>query len=97
MKRYFVYILASYKNGTIYVGVTGNLENRISLHQRNIVKGFTKRFSVHNLVHVEEFDTAIEAIVREKQIKHWTRKWKIELIEKDNPNWNDLTETLNTL
>ena len=94
MKRCFVYILASYKNGTLYIGVTGNLRTRISLHQSDLIKGFTKKYTVHNLVYFEEYDNPTEAIIREKQLKKWNRKWKIELIEKLNPNWNDLSEDL---
>ncbi len=97
MKRYFIYILASYRNGTIYVGVTGNLSKRIELHKKTAVKGFTKKYFVHNLVYFEEYNTAIEAIAREKQLKNWKRSWKIELIEKTNPDWNDLSGALNSL
>ena len=87
-----MYILASYKNGTLYIGVTGNLENRISIHKNDIVKGFTKKFAVHSLVHLEEFENSLQAIAREKQLKHWKRDWKIELIEKSNPDWNDISD-----
>jgi len=97
VRRYFVYILASCKNGTIYTGVTGDLERRISLHQADLIKGFTKKYGVHDLVHFEEYDNPKDAIAREKQIKKWNRQWKIELIEKDNPDWHDLSEDLNTI
>ena len=89
-----MYILASYKNGTLYTGVTGNLVNRISIHKNDIVNGFTKRFAVHNLVYLEEFEEIHQAIAREKQLKHWKREWKIELIEGLNPDWKDLSEEL---
>ena len=92
-----MYILASYKNGTIYVGVTSDLSRRIFLHQTNLIKGFTKKYNVHDLVYFEEYKNPIEAIAREKQIKKWNRMWKIKLIEKDNSNWNDLSEELNTI
>ena len=94
MKSYFVYILASYKNGTLYVGVTGNLEKRLFFHQSDYIKGFTKKYGVHDLVHVEEFTNSSEAISREKQLKKWNRQWKINLIEEDNPNWKDLSDDL---
>jgi putative endonuclease len=94
MKRYFVYFLASYKNGTIYIGVTGDLSRRVSIHQSDVVEGFTKKYSVHDLVYFEEYDSSILAIQREKQLKKWNRSWKIELIEKSNPDWNDLSEEL---
>jgi len=97
VRRYFVYILASFKNGTLYVGITGDLSKRISIHQRDIVKGFTKKYTVHDLVYFEEHDNAIAAIAREKQLKNWRRQWKVDLIEKNNPNWNDLSEDLNSL
>lgn len=97
MKRYFVYILASCKNGTLYVGVTGNLERRIFFHQTDFIKGFTKRYGVHDLVHFEELNDPKEAIAREKQLKKWNRRWKINLIEKDNPNWDDLSEDLSAI
>jgi len=97
VKRYFVYILVSCKNGTIYIGVTGDLARRISLHQADLVKGFTKKYGVHDLVHFEEFGHPKDAIAREKQIKKWNRQWKIKLIEKENSNWNDLSEELNMI
>ena len=97
MRRYFVYILSSYKRGTLYIGVTGNLSKRVTLHQLDIVKGFTKKYSVHDLVYFEEYEDPLEAVKREKQLKKWNRSWKIDLIEKDNPNWEDLSDDLNTL
>ncbi len=94
VRRYFVYILASFKYGTLYVGMTGDLPRRVSIHQADVVKGFTKKYLIHDLVYFEEYEAAIEAIAREKQLKNWKREWKIELIEKENPDWNDLSENL---
>ena len=90
MKSYVVYILASKKNGTLYVGVTGNLERRMREHKREYLKGFTKRYQVHCLVYYEQTNGAEAAIRREKQLKKWNRAWKIALIEKENPEWLDL-------
>ena len=94
MKQPCVYILASAKNGTIYIGVTSNLIKRIYEHKNNIIEGFTKRYGVHLLVCFELFETMESAIMREKQLKEWKRSWKLELIEKNNPEWNDLYETI---
>ena len=88
--RYFVYILASKRNGTLYVGVTGNLANRIFEHKEDLRDGFTKEYGVHLLVWFEEYGDVQDAIVREKRIKKWRRAWKIEAIEKMNPAWKDL-------
>jgi len=90
MKQYYVYILASKKNGTIYVGVTGDLIKRIYEHKQNLIDGFTKKYNVHDLVYYEVHTEIEEAITREKQIKRWNRKWKLRLIEEKNPGWNDL-------
>ncbi len=79
-----MYILASQRNGTLYVGVTGNLSRRIEIHKADVVDGFTERYLVHDLVYYKEFDSAIEAIAREKQIKNWKRVWKLDLIERGN-------------
>ena len=89
-KHYFVYILASQKNGTLYIGVTSNLKRRVSEHKNNLIDGFTKKYGVHDLVRYEVFDYVNDAITREKQLKHWRREWKLELIEEDNPSWKDL-------
>ena len=88
---YYVYILASKRNGTFYIGVTNNLERRLYEHKNNLVEGFTKKYSVHNLVYFEEVNDVNAALQREKQLKRWTRKWKIDLIEKENPDWCDLS------
>ena len=90
VRQYFVYILASGKNGTLYVGVTGNLENRMNVHQSSVIKGFTQRYKVYNLVYYEIHNSAAEAIKREKQIKKWKRWWKIDLIESINPEWKEM-------
>lgn len=93
-KLFYVYILASTYNGTLYVGVTSNLPKRVWDHKEGTVKGFTQRYGVKMLVYYEVHDRAEYAITREKQIKKWERKWKIELIESRNPQWKDLYETL---
>jgi putative endonuclease len=89
--RYFVYLVASQAYGTLYVGVTGNLGGRALEHRGGLREGFTKRYGVHQLVWFEEFSDIHDAIAREKRIKKWRRAWKIELIEKTNPTWTDLT------
>ena len=94
MKQYYVYILANRKNGTIYIGVTSNLIKRVYEHKNNLANGFTKKYNIHNLVYYEIHDDIKSALTREKQLKKWNRKWKIELIEKDNYFWDDLFEKL---
>ena len=93
-KNYFTYILASKRNGTLYIGVTSNLIKRIYEHKNNLVEGFTKKYKVHTLVYYEQTNDSESAILREKQLKKWNRKWKLELIEKNNPQWADLYEEL---
>jgi putative endonuclease len=83
-------IMASKRNGTLYIGVTNNLIKRVYEHKNNIVEGFTKKYSVHKLVYYEETPDIYSAIEREKRLKKWNRRWKIELIEKFNRNWEDL-------
>ena len=90
MKRYFVYIMASKRNGTLYIGVTNDLARRVHEHKTDQVEGFTKKYGVHRLVHYEETNDIESAILREKQLKKWRRRWKLELIEESNPQWNDL-------
>ncbi|QVL45853.1 MAG: GIY-YIG nuclease family protein [Methylophilaceae bacterium] len=85
-----VYILASERNGTLYIGVTSDLVKRVWEHQSDFVEGFTKKYKVHHLVWYEIHDNMEAAINREKQLKEWKRQWKITLIEKTNPYWNDL-------
>ncbi|STY29916.1 Excinuclease ABC C subunit domain-containing protein [Legionella wadsworthii] len=89
-KQYYVYLLASEKYGTLYVGVTRNLEQRFYQHCNDLVEGFTKKYKVHNLVYYEAHSDVNEAIRREKQIKKWNRQWKINLIEEKNPHWINL-------
>jgi len=94
MKSYYVYILASKRNGTLYVGVTSDLRKRIYEHQTGVVESFTKKYKVNKLVYFEETNDIESAIKREKNIKDWKRKWKLELIEEDNPTWCDLYHDL---
>ncbi len=94
MKTYYVYIMASQKNGTLYIGVTNNLARRVSEHKHRIHEGFTKRYKVYMLVYYEVFYSITAAIKREKQIKKWKRLWKIQLIEKMNPYWHDLYDEI---
>ena len=94
MGRFVVYILASRKYGPLYIGVTGNLPGRIYVHREELLKGFTSRYNIKQLVYFEQHDTAYDAISREKQLKKWNRAWKIDLIERDNPNWDDLYDSL---
>ena len=86
----FVYILASQRNGTLYIGVTSDLMKRIWEHKNDVVEGFTKEYGVHRLVFFEQHATMEEAIAREKRLKEWKREWKLNLIEESNPEWNDL-------
>jgi len=90
MGTYYVYILASKRNGTLYIGVTNNLQKRIWQHKNDVVEGFTKRYKVHNLVYFERTNSVVAAIEYEKRLKGWNRSWKIKLIEKDNSVWRDL-------
>jgi len=92
--NYWVYLLASQKNGTLYAGVTNNLVRRVFEHKSNVVAGFTKQYAVHTLVWFESTGSIEVAIQREKQLKNWKREWKVALIEKDNPEWRDLYEGL---
>ena len=94
MKQYYVYILASKKNGTLYLGVTNNLLKRAYEHKNNLVDGFTKKYHIHRFVYYEETGDVKSAIAREKQLKKWKREWKIKLIEKFNPDWKDLYDDL---
>ncbi|MCL7743482.1 GIY-YIG nuclease family protein [Guyparkeria hydrothermalis] len=94
MKQPCVYLLASRRNGTLYVGVTSNLPQRVWQHQNDLVEGFTSRYGVHTLVWYETHPTMEGAIAREKAIKKWRRVWKIELIEAFNPDWRDLHDSV---
>ena len=88
---YYIYILSNDRNTVLYVGITNNIERRITEHKQKIIKGFTKKYNVDKLVYLEEFQDVHEAIAREKQIKAGSRKKKEELINNFNPNWNDLS------
>ncbi len=89
--HYYVYIMASKRNGTLYIGVTNDIVRRVYEHKHGLNEGFTKRYSIKNLVYYETTNDIHEAILREKRLKKWNRAWKIELIEKQNPEWNDLS------
>ena len=93
-KQPAVYILASKRNGTLYIGVTSDLVKRIWQHKNNMVEGFTKHYGVHQLVWYELHETMESAISKEKMLKNWKRAWKLELIERSNPNWEDLHESI---
>ena len=93
-KNYFVYIHAAGRNSTLYIGVTSALKKRVYEHKNNLVEGFTKKYHVHTLVYYEMTTDVESAIRREKQLKKWERKWKLKLIEKDNPEWKDLYDDL---
>lgn len=92
MRTYYVYILASQRNGTLYIGVTNNLLRRVFEHKNKFNRGFTNEYNVNKLVYFEETNDIREGIRREKQLKKWNRDWKLRLIEEANPNWNDLAE-----
>ncbi len=92
--RYYVYIMASRRNGTLYIGVTNDVARRVFEHREGITAGFTRRYDVKLLVYYEAHDEVESAIEREKRLKKWNRAWKIALIEAANPNWEDLYETL---
>lgn len=93
-KRYYVYILTRKRNSTFYVGVTSDLAKRVWEHKNGVADGFTKRYGIKTLVYYEVFDDPENAIRREKRLKRWSRAWKIALIEKANPAWDDLYETI---
>jgi putative endonuclease len=94
-REYYVYILASQPNGTLYIGVTNSLAHRIWQHRTGTGSEFASRYSANLLVWYETHSEALQAITREKQLKKWNRRWKLELIEKTNPTWRDLYEELN--
>ncbi|HET6425320.1 MAG TPA: GIY-YIG nuclease family protein [Planctomycetaceae bacterium] len=94
MKQPTVYILASQRNGTLYVGVTSDLIQRVWQHKYDVVEGFTKQYGVHMLVYYELHDDMEYAILREKRLKKWNRSWKLRLIEERNPDWNDLYDSI---
>jgi putative endonuclease len=90
MKLYFVYIMASKKNGTLYIGSTSDLPGRVTQHKQGLIDGFTKEYGVKILVYFEEFDDSYSMVTRERQLKKWNRAWKIRLIEEKNPLWVEL-------
>jgi putative endonuclease len=92
--QYYVYLLASQRNGTLYLGVTRDLVRRVYQHRTKATPGFTSRYGVQRLVWFEVYDDPINAITREKQVKKWRREWKLQLIEKENPTWRDLYEEI---
>ncbi len=87
---YYVYIMASKKYGTLYIGVTSDIVRRVHAHKTKVIPGFTKRYGVDKLVLFEIFDDPVNAIAREKELKKWRRDWKTRLIDEQNPNWDDL-------
>jgi putative endonuclease len=91
-KAYYVYILASDRNGTLYIGVTSNLKRRVDEHKRGVTGGFTSKYNANILVYYEMTNSIDLAIQREKTLKKWNRRWKIDLVEKANPDWKDLFE-----
>lgn len=93
-KIWYVYILASKRNGTLYVGVTSDIIKRIYQHQHKLIDWFSKKYNCNHLVYYEVFDSIVESIQREKQIKWKSRDFKVELIEENNPNWNDLYQEI---
>ena len=93
-KNYYVYILASGKNGTLYTGVTNNLLVRVDQHKTKLLKGFTEKYGVTKLVYYEHFTEVSQALTRDKNIKKWKRDWKLKLIEEFNPEWKDLYKEL---
>ena len=94
MKLFYVYIMCSKRNGTLYVGSTSDLVRRVWEHKSNVVPSFTKKYNVHTLAYYETHEDYTEAARREKRFKNWSRQWKINLIERMNPNWNDLYEEI---
>jgi putative endonuclease len=93
-RAFYVYILASQRNGTLYIGVTNDIARRIWEHREGLGSSFTRRYHVKMLVHLETYDSISLAIQRETNLKRWLRRWKLALIEQNNPNWDDLTENL---
>ena len=89
--QYYVYLLSSKKNGTLYIGVTNDLERRMFEHKNKLLSGFTAKYNVNKLMYFEDFQYVNDALKREKQLKNWNRQWKIDLIEKENKEWKDLS------
>lgn len=95
MKSYFVYIMASKRNGTLYIGYTSDLARRVYEHKSGAIEGFSKKYGLKQLVYYETYEDVRLAQQRERSLKRWNRKWKLELIEKNNPRWRDLYDDLN--
>ena len=95
-KYYYVYILANKRNGTLYIGITSDLIKRVWEHKNKVIEGFTHKYTIDKLVYFEQYNDPVNAIKREKRLKKYNRKWKLELIEKENPNWRDLYKELVT-
>jgi putative endonuclease len=93
-RQFYVYILASRKHGTLYVGVANDLVRRVHQHKAKNISGFSAKYGINKLMYYEVFDDPTSAITREKQLKKWHREWKIRTIEHDNPNWDDLSVNL---
>jgi putative endonuclease len=94
MNSYYVYILASKRNGTLYIGVTNDLVRRVHEHKNDLVEGFTKKYCINLLVYYEQYNNAESAIRRERQMKKWNRQWKMNRIQEQNPDWNDLYDAI---
>jgi putative endonuclease len=94
MRNYYVYIITNKPKGTLYIGMTNDLIRRGYEHRNGLIDGFTKKYNLKRLVYFEVFNLVEDAILREKRLKKWNRQWKIDLIEKANPNWNDLYQQL---
>lgn len=95
-KYYYIYILASKRNGALYIGITSGLIKRIWEHKNKLVDGFTRKYNINKLIYYEQYSDPENAIKREKRLKKYNRKWKLNLIEKVNPNWKDLYEEITT-
>ena len=94
MKNIYVYIMSNKPDGTLYIGVTNDLCRRVYEHKNKLIEGFTKRYNLNILVYYEVFDSEIQAIQREKNLKHYTRQWKLSLINDKNPEWKDLYDSI---
>ena len=91
-RKFYVYLITNKNNTTFYIGVTNELERRVLEHKKGLIKGFSKKYNLHKLVYYEEFTNSYNAILREKQLKNWHREWKLNLVRKNNPHFQDLSE-----